>query len=624
MCGIAGVVGMSRSGATTAVATMVAALSHRGPDDSGAVQIREDVALGATRLAIQDLSQNGHQPMRSDRTGTWLTFNGEVYNVDELRTTLIARGHRFRGNSDTEVVVSAFDEWGQDAVQRLQGMFALAIWDPQRAGLLLARDRLGIKPLYISRKGTGLAFASELRALVAAGFSNAQLSSLGLASFLALGGVREPATILSDVETLPPGHVATFQDGALRISQYWSLADAFAEEQAGSETAVLADLRALLEAAVKRHLISDVPLGVFLSGGIDSSALVSLLASVADEPPTTVSLVFGEREYSEEPSMEAVAKRFGTDHRVVQITASDVMAALPPALAAMDQPTLDGINTWIVSRAARECGLTVALSGIGGDELFAGYNSFSRVPRLNAVRRPVPRPARKAAASVVSRLPLGQNRSERIAPWLGSADGTASTYGMVRELFPEAVRNRIVAGEARTTSPPAPPLIDPLNQVSYLELTDYMRNVLLRDGDMMSMAHGLEVRVPYLDDQLVRFMAAVPGDMKRTRDTPKHLLVRALAQPLPRDIVHRPKMGFQLPFAAWLRNGALPEVEARLLDLNYGGPVCDALDHEAVRCIWRGFKTGRTTWSRPWALYALKSWGERIAEVASEASLLRA
>jgi asparagine synthase (glutamine-hydrolysing) len=576
------------------------------------------VVLGATRLAVQDISENGRQPMRSDQTESWIAFNGELYNVDELRRRLIASGHRFKGSSDTEVALRAFDEWGPDAVQQLRGMFALAIWDPRHDRMILARDRLGIKPLYYARQAAGLAFASECRALVAAGFSTLEPSAAGLASFLALGGVREPETILSDIMALPPGHMAIWQAGTTNIREYWSLADAFGCASERTESAVIDELSVLLERAVRRHLISDVPLGVFLSGGIDSSALVSLLASVTDEPPITLSLVFDEQKYSEQASMAAVAKRFGTDHRVARIAGPDVLAALPAALSAMDQPAVDGVNTWLVSRAARACGLTVALSGIGGDEVFAGYSSFGRIPRLNSVRSRIPRPTRPMAASLVSRLRLSHDRSARIAPWLRSTAGTASTYGMVRELFPESVRNQILDGRAALTQASAPPATDALNEVSYLEMNDYMRNVLLRDGDVMSMAHGLEVRVPFLDDELVGFMAGVPGSMKRSPDTPKHLLVKALRQPLPSEIVHRPKMGFELPFAVWLRNSVLPDVERRLLDPDYGGSVRDSLDHDAVVGIWKDFMAGRTTWSRPWGLYALKTWGEASVGVASE------
>ncbi len=380
--------------------------------------------------------------MASPRSGCTIVFNGELYNADGLRRELMEAGQRFAGLSDTEVALGAYDEWGPDACAHLRGMFALAVWDPRDESVLLARDPLGIKPLYYECRPARLAFASELRALIPMMEGPPRLSVEGLDGYLAEGAVPEPHTMLQDVWMLPPGGMLRFASGEARQSSFWSLDDQFAAERLdiGFEEAS-EQVRAELERAVREQLISDVPIGVFLSGGIDSSALVGLSATV-DRPPTTTSVVFAEPEYSEARYIDAVSRRWSTEHREVELSASDFLARLPSALAAMDQPTVDGLNSFVVSGLARSTGLTVALSGLGGDELFGGYELFRTVPGLERLRRHLPRiPHRVGGRIARARLGSG-DRSAKLARWL--AGEPLSAYELQREVLDPALRARLL------------------------------------------------------------------------------------------------------------------------------------------------------------------------------------
>jgi asparagine synthase (glutamine-hydrolysing) len=509
MCGIGGT---ARAGGSKAeslhgpLLAMEASMIHRGPDDGGALVFDLEgggaVGLCARRLAIQDLSSRGHQPMHSRLSRSWGCLNGEVYNVNEVRAELAARGHYFCGHSDTEVVLAAYDEWGPECFGRLRGMLAVAIWDTPQRRLVLARDRLGIKPLYYTEGKGKLAFASEVGALLSSGLVPTSLSPEGLRPYLALGAVEEPGAIVKDVRALA-GHYGIWDGRTLRLSEYWSLADSFAQRDPPAWEDAVPRVRAGLEDAVRRHLVSDVPLGVFLSGGIDSSALVGLVTAVADHPPQLVSVVFPQKRWSEEDYIRMVTERFGTSHTQVVLTDVDILAQLPMALSAMDQPTFDGVNTYIVSRQARAAGLTVALSGVGSDELFAGYDTFRIVRRLNRLRRLPGAPARPAAAAVVRAALQDSDRGRKLARWLRAAEPALSATALRRELFgPDAIASLLGGPQPQATGKErAPHTADETDRVSFLELDRYMRNVLLRDTDVLGMAHGLEVRVLFLDHE---------------------------------------------------------------------------------------------------------------------------
>jgi asparagine synthase (glutamine-hydrolysing) len=610
VCGIGGAVThRGQTGAAVVMQAMVVALAHRGPDDHG-IEIRPartaTVGLCATRLAIRDPSARGHQPMVGP-TGSVLALNGEIYNAGELRRALEVKRHVFQGNSDTEVALHAYEEWGAACIEQLKGMFAVAVWDPRRESLLLARDRMGIKPLYYALPAAGdLLFASELRAIAPHLDGRGNVSIPGLMSFLATGAVVEPETIIEDIRMLPPGHLALWENGRLEVRRYWSLEHMFAEttpQRRRSE--VVAELRARLEAAVRAQLVSDAPLGVFLSGGMDSSALVGLVSKVASSPPSTASIVFGEQAYSEGIHIDTVRRKFQTDHHEIVLSGQDFLAEIPNALGAMDQPTADGVNTYVVSKLARQAGFTVVLSGLGGDELFGGYEHFRTIPRLEMLRKAIPSGLGGLAAEVGRRRYGDGDRARKLARWLHR--DANDPLELQRELFEPMVRTELLpAGPGSICSLPDHQIGDRINAISYGELAGYMRNVLLRDSDVMSMAHGLELRVPLLDERVVQFVAGIPGREKTVRGRSKPLLADAVADLLPESIMERKKAGFVLPFEDWMRGPLHAEVEEKLLDGAYGGSIADVLDPEAVRGIWGSYCAGTSTWNRPWAL-----WGEQ-------------
>jgi asparagine synthase (glutamine-hydrolysing) len=600
---------------------MSRALTHRGPDDAG-VYLSGDGRVGLVnrRLAIVDLSPAGHMPMGSEDAGVWLTYNGEVYNAAALRRDLEAAGHRFRSTGDTEVVLRGYLQWGADVVHRLDGMFALGLYDgrgPRR--LLLARDRLGIKPPHYAATGEAFVFASELRALQASGLVARRLSPAGLVGYLLLGSVPCPLTIYDGVQALEPGSTLTLEVGEAAPSpvarRYWTL-PAGVETQPGAGDPV-ERVRGLLGDAVASHLVSDVPLGAFLSGGLDSSAVVALMRAATAGPIRTCSMVFEEARYSEAPYARAMAEAVSAEHHERVVTAGEVAAELDRIAWAMDQPTIDGVNSYFVARTAREAGLTVALSGLGGDELFGGYaNTFAGVPRvLRAVRLARAVPAGASVTRAGLRHLAGPGRWARVADALTRPASPASAYIACRGLFSP--------GEARDLLPPdvweaGSRALDPVREVarradapdgrlfswvSRAELLTYTHHQLLRDTDVMSMAHSLEVRVPLLDHRLVEGVLGLPEAARRDGGPAKGLLRRAVADLLPAAVRdRRDKQGFVFPFDAWLR-GPL-----RRTCREWQAGLTGLLRPEAVARVQDAYEAGRLHWSRAWALAALQGW----------------
>lgn len=546
--------------------------------------------------------------MKSRVSGCVIVFNGELYNADELRREL--EPHRvFVSHADTEVVLAAYDRWGPDACGRLHGMFALAVWDPGNGFMLLARDPLGVKPLYFGHDGCQLIFASELRSVLAGRARQPQLSLAALERYLATGGVEEPKTIVEGIEMVPAGTRLLFRAGRLTSHVFWSLPEQFADPLPSLTPIDARDMvRSALESAVRRQLVSDVPRGVFLSGGVDSSALVGL-TSVVDRPPTTASVVFREAMYSEAKFIRSVTERWATDHREVELSDAGFLARLPDAIGAMDQPTVDGVNAYVVAQLARQSGLTVALSGVGGDELFGGYDTFRSVPRLEHLRRRCPR-LPSPLAHAVARLRFGVgDRANKFGRWLSGE--RLSAYALQREVIEPRLRAQLLRGGAYPSVEMLEQRANDPNDVSRLELSHYMRNVLLRDTDVMSMAHGLEVRVPFLDQSVVELVARLPSEHKFAPGRQKPLLVDAVRDLLPAPVIDRPKMGFTLPFESWLRGSLRNDVRDVLLDSAAGGQVAGALAPDAIAEVWRRFERQETSWSRPWVLYIAKKWGER-------------
>lgn len=625
MCGIVGILADRSSVSPEMLESATRSLAHRGPDDHGTVILRSEaplpleLGLGNRRLAILDLSPLGHQPMQDPSTGNWIAYNGEIYNFRELRGRLEEFGDRFASQSDTEVLLKAYARWGDAFVRELRGMFAFAIWDAKQRRLFLARDPMGIKPLYYFRSDQHFLFASEVRTLLGTGLVPRRLDGDGLLTYLTFGSVYDPLTMVENVRALPPGHTMVWEKGSLREQQYWDFPVAAASPDTARSTEESIHNR--LHEAVRMQLVSDVPVGVFLSGGIDSSALVAILAQ-SGVRPSTFSIAFREAEYSEAEHSRSVAKQFNTDHHEITASQADVRDMLPSALRSMDQPTMDGINNFFVSQKTREAGVKVALSGLGGDELFAGYAGFRTVPRMERFTswwKYVPSLLRNSAAATYSILVSDNDHSRKISSLIRENGRLVHPYFLSRMLFTPSQRKQLLAEEvsasaAKLTDRLRDTLghtekLDAINRVAYLESRCYMLNTLLRDADMMSMAHGLEVRVPLIDHRLAEQVFAVPGSSKLDRGMPKPVLVRAVGETLPEDIIHRPKRGFILPFEHWLRQSLRSEVSKRLAGLHES--LRPVLKQSSIQHVWDDFEHGRTSWTRPWSLYVLDRWCEQ-------------
>jgi asparagine synthase (glutamine-hydrolysing) len=580
--------------------------------------------------------------MQDASTGNWIVFNGEIYNFRDLRSELEAAGNNFKSHSDTEVILAAYRAWGSDSFVRLRGMFAFALWDASRQILYLVRDPMGIKPLYYYDDDKCFLFASEVRTLLKTGLVPRKIDPKGLFSFLAFGSVYEPHTIIDGISAIAPGHVVSLdislERSGLTSRQYWDPLKFISGSAPQSDDGQGADaerkLPALLCDAVLSHLVSDVPVGVFLSGGIDSSCLAALMG-IAGVRPATFSLVFREAEFNEAEYSRTIAKKFGTDHHELMISQQDALSSLPEALSAMDQPTIDGVNTWLVSAKARAAGVKVALTGLGADEMFAGYSNFRDVPRLERISADftkIPALLRRPVAAAAGVVGGKSDRGRKISQLADerTADKNAAThpYFVVRSLFNPEERRALFAGDYESAESDMGTLLqksiaasanfDPVNRVSYLESHWYMRNTLLRDSDSMSMAHGLELRVPFLDRALVEACFRIPGKDKMRADTPKPLLLRSLGVELPGEIINRPKRGFTLPFEHWLRAEMRPMVEDALSKnglskhaRSENGDAQGLLSAASVRDVWNRFLAGRTSWSRPWSLFVLKRWCEQ-------------
>jgi len=635
MCGVFGMLASGDSISPKLLEQATDSLAHRGPDDRGTVIIQSNstprlqIGLGSRRLAILDLSPQGHQPMQDPATGNWIVYNGEIYNFRELKTRLQAEGERFVSQSDTEVLLKAYGRWGEKCLGELRGMFAFAIWDAKRSRLLLGRDPMGIKPLYYCSAGGNFLFASELRTLLGTGLIARRLDPAALVNYLNFGSVYDPMTVVAGIFALEAGHYAIWENGRVTDSVYWDLAPpgqarAASSCLAGNATARKAledDVFATLDETVRMHTVSDVPVGLFLSGGIDSSSLAGIL-SRAGIRLNTFSIIFREAEYSEAEYSRAAARAFACEHQEIMVSQRDVLDAIPYALKAMDQPTIDGLNTFLIARQTRAAGIKVALSGLGGDEFFAGYSSFRDVPRMERFERfwgRFPSILRQPLVRMFSFLSPDTDQNRKLTTLGGGLHRALHPYFLARALFTPEQRDSLLASNdeealARASAPLQESLrrarpLDPINRVSYLEARCYMLNTLLRDSDVMSMAHGLELRVPLIDHQLADKLLALPGAWKLDSNVPKPLLVGALKGTLPSEIVQRKKQGFTLPFERWLRENLRAEIEAALPKIGQG-PLGSLLNYDAVAQVWDDFLSQRTSWSRIWSLYVLQQWCE--------------
>ena len=617
MCGISGIyagVKMSVEQTKYCVDRMNAAQRHRGPDGKGkcVVSCRPVVVLGHTRLSIIDISDRGSQPMQSREGDYCITFNGEIYNFEALRDELRGLGHSFMSGSDTEVVLRAYMEWGRGCVSRLRGIFAFAVWDGKHQQVFVARDHLGVKPFYIASTPMGTVFASEVRAILETRLVSRQMSLEGLGSYLSYGSVQEPLTLVRDIVSVPAGHCGVIDSSGMKVERYWSIPTATV---ARTRNEVEERTGELLNDAVRSQLVSDVPIGCFLSGGIDSTAIAAAMSRQQADIHTR-SIVLRESEYDEATYSRLVADRLHTRHEELLLTPEIASAELSRAIDSFDQPSQDGLNTYFVSHLTRRSGLTVSLSGVGGDELFVGYDRFQRHRLIESLGRRCKRiPA--AVRVGVSRCLGSIARREwqrKISTLLEWAD---RPYFVTRQVLSSSQQARLIQPcvknaaaqwmeESYTAMYRSVEAADAINRISALELQTYMASTLLRDTDQMSMAHGLEVRVPLIDHRLVEFVMETPGILKLDRSTPKPLLTRPFRDLMPDQCVYRKKRGFVLPFETWLRKDLRDTVRE---EFTRDDDISNAVFQEqSLTHLLREFNAGRVNSSRIWMIFVLLRW----------------
>jgi asparagine synthase (glutamine-hydrolysing) len=620
MCGINGLLGIENKDKSKAVlAKMNTKMAHRGPDDEGIFSDNQ-IALGQRRLSIIDLTSGGHQPMWSNDKRFCIVYNGELYNFKELKFDLerSSRGseikpYHFITNSDTEVILAAYTAWGKDCLKKFNGMYGFAIWDTVKKELFIARDRLGVKPIYYSYKNQVLAFSSEIRSLLEAEIVPRKLNADALIDYLRYQTVHAPQTMVKDVFMLMPGHYIIANTNDVKIEKYWDINQYVAsnnEELAYDD--VCKNVNKLFEKAVQRRLVADVPFGAFLSGGIDSSAVVGMMSKVSNTKVKTFSVVFDDEKFSEAKYAQLIAKKFNTEHHEIKLTPNDFKNELNDALLAMDHPSGDGPNTYVVSKATKNAGITMALSGLGGDELFAGYDIFNRTLKLDKLKWLSGIPGISLAAKINKALRPGVS-SAKIAELLDlNSLNFKNTYPLSRQVLLEDQITKLLKHKSNTKNAVAAIVNgikvnkgNLLAAVSVAEITTYMQNVLLRDTDQMSMAHALEIRVPFLDYELVEYVIALK-DHYKIPVTPKKLFVDAMGEMLPPEIVNRPKMGFTLPWKNWLKTD-LKSLCENNLNLLCKSPYFNAKE---IDTLWQRFLNDDPfiTWSRIWYLVVLQSW----------------
>ncbi|MDB6171241.1 MAG: hypothetical protein JWL59_552 [Chthoniobacteraceae bacterium] len=602
MCGIAGIVSheLSRESLGSIARSMRALLEHRGPDDHGEfISDNGIVALVHTRLAILDLSSAGHQPMSIHATASdtvtpryWISFNGEIYNFRELRDELVQSGIHFHSESDTEVILRLYERDGAACVERLRGMFAFAIWDEHEQSCFLARDPLGIKPLYYHQSTNGeLLFASELCALLGSERIPRTLNPAGVFSFFQTGSVSEPETLVAGIRCLPAGHRLFWRRGSMKMEPFWSFR--FSADSSSSRT--VAEVRGALTDSVSHHFVSDVPVGIFLSGGIDSTALLALARAAGHDDIRTFSISFDDPAFNEGDVARKTADHFGTQHNDWRLDARIGRSLFDEFLPRIDQPTIDGFNTYAVSTFARNQGMKVVLSGLGGDELFGGYPSFQRVPRMVNWSRQfnVIKPLRILGGRVLARYSRS-GPGRRLGDFLQQSPTFEAAYRAYRGIYTRDEAARLTSAFTGTATQFCQPLIlrkeiQPTaeDEVSVLELGSYMRNQLLRDSDVMSMACGLELRVPFVDRRLVEVLSQVPAVMRLQRG--KGLLLQAVPE-VPDWVAKRPKRGFSFPFEQWLAED--------WKEVFKSGGECNGVRAQS--------------WYQKWSVFMLATWCKRM------------
>jgi asparagine synthase (glutamine-hydrolysing) len=622
MCGISGLVYADPAHPVdrALVRRLTTILSHRGPDADGFFW-GAGAALGHRRLSIIDLS-TGDQPIYNEDGSKVVVFNGEIYNFRELRAELEQRGHRFTTASDTEVIVHAWEEYGDACARRFRGMFAVAVWDLRRRRLLLARDRVGKKPLYYVHDGERLLFASELKALLCDPSVKRILSAEAISDYLTFGAVPAPRTVYRGIQQLPPAHYLVWENGRIRTTEYWDLE--YPEPRPATEAGRLEEFEAVFAEAVRLRMVADVPLGAFLSGGVDSTAVVATMAAQASRPVATTTISFRDTRFDESVHARAVAQAVGTDHHAVTVEAhaADI---LPRLVWHLDEPFADSsaLPSFYVARAARQR-VTVALSGDGGDEVFAGYEWRYGLNLLEGrVRRFIPGAFRRGVLGPLAEVWPKADRLPRPLRWKfflrNLSLGAEQAYFHDMSLFTPSDKRALLSDGFRLELngyDPYPAFrrhfdrvqkVDPLNRLLYVDLKTWLPNDILVKMDRMAMANSLEVRSPLLDHKVIEFAASLPPDFKYRKGMSKYLLKRYAERLAPASAIHRPKMGFSIPLAAWLR-GELRATGEELL-LSERALARAYFRAEQVRMMWRRHQEGVRDHSHHlWALMMLELW----------------
>ncbi len=629
MCGVVGIIGADVAVVRKAIAASADRLTHRGPDDGGFECVafgNATLGLGFRRLSILDLSPQGHQPMIHQPTGCQIVFNGEIYNYRRLRRELEREGESFRSGTDTEILLAGLARHGERYLECLQGMFGFGFFDPRGPHLLLGRDPAGIKPLYIAENGNSLIFASEVRAIFATGLVKPQLDRRGVAGYLAYGAVQHPLTLFQGVKSLTPGSSVSIRPtnsglwecaGTPRI--FWKLPSTDAKI---SKADAIASIRETFDAAVEDHLVADVPVGLFLSSGLDSTIIAGLAAKKSPQLKT-FTVCIANQPMNEQRIAAETARVFGLEHTELPVPMELGKEWFPLWLASLDEPSIDGFNVFVISRAVRSRGIKVALSGLGADELFGGYPSFRDVPRMvkyARAYRALPKVFQRGAAAIGT---WGRSRAvqEKLRDSMRSDGSLASLYFHRRRVMSDSQLSQLgfcpdplglgpnyLSAESlwdidgRET--------DLVRAISQLEFRCYQGNMLLRDADANGMAFGLEIRVPFLDQRLINIVHSIPGAYRLPASTPpKHLLRTAFKDLLRPEVLDQAKLGFTLPIGQWMAGDLRPLCESSLSALKSS----ELVEPDGVDAIWKSFLTAPQSraWSRALALVVLGAFVER-------------
>ncbi len=613
MCGINGIFFFKNSNLNLEkkIKKMNAIISHRGRDNDS-IFLEKNIALGHRRLSILDLSEAGNQPFFSKDKRYAIVYNGEIYNFLEIKKEL--KEFDFHTNTDTELVLNAFQKWGKESLQKFNGMFAFAIWDNLKKEIFIARDRIGIKPIYYFRDEEKIIFSSEIRGILSTELVPRKLNKKILNDYLIYQTIHAPETFVKNIFVLKASHFIFASDKKFLIQNYWDILKNYNRKINASYEDTKNKVRLNLTKSVERRMISDVDFGAFLSGGIDSSIIVALMSSISNKKINTFNVSFDEKKFSESHYAKIIGKKFNTNHTEIKLKEKDFLELLPSALESMDFPTGDGLNTYVVSKFTKAKGISVALSGLGGDELFAGYPIFRQILNLEKYKYLKKMPFFiKNFFSNILKLVKPSISSEKISEILLLENWNfENIYPISRKIFSDAkshkilndnnleenfIRNFLLKNNKFSILPK-------LSQISFAEINTYLQNILLRDSDQMGMAHTLEIRVPFLDHKLIEYVFGISDDFKFPH-TPKKLLTDSFENLIPKEIINRQKMGFVLPYEKWLKNEIFDFANSKIINLSKQG----FFNEKSIKNLWKSFLKNdkRVSWSRVWHLIVFQN-----------------